>query len=107
MSMDIPFMKVSIHKIQRSAIDAACRHRATFSLSRWRRRFVLLLLVWAVTALMSAPTAWAQSADDPAARADNIEKLEMERPIAEYICAGGFLMAAMAIGFKPSKRTHD
>lgn len=107
MSLGIPFMNVSIHKIRRSATGAACWHRATFSLSRWRRRVVLLLLIWAVTALMSAPTAWAQSEEDPAARTDNIEKLEMERPIVEYICAGGFLMAAMAIGFKPSKRTHE
>ncbi|MFQ5410684.1 MAG: hypothetical protein ACE5EC_00235 [Phycisphaerae bacterium] len=97
----------SIHQIRRKAIGVTRRHRAAFAPFRRRRRFTLPLLLWAVTALMAAPSAWAQSADDPSARADNIEKLEMERPIVEYVCAGGFLMAAMAIGFKPSKRTHD
>jgi hypothetical protein len=36
---------------------------------------------------------------------ENIEKLPFQRPIWEYISAGVFLAVAMALGFKPSKRT--
>lgn len=36
---------------------------------------------------------------------ENIEKLPFQRPIWEYVTAGAFLAAAMALGFKPSKRT--
>ncbi len=39
--------------------------------------------------------------------ADNIEELPMKRPVLEYALAGCSLLAAMAIGFLTSKRTHD
>ena len=35
---------------------------------------------------------------------DNIDKLDYQSPILEYVCAGVFLIATMAIGFKPCKR---
>lgn len=38
---------------------------------------------------------------------DNIQELPMKRPFLEYALAGCSLLAAMAIGFKTSKRTHD
>ncbi len=56
--------------------------------------------------LLVTTSAFAQSnADD--IEAANIQPLEFERPILEYICAGFFLLTALAIGFKPSKRVHD
>jgi len=45
--------------------------------------------------------------NDPSINPENIDKLPLSRPIVEYALAGGFLLAALAIGFMPSKRTKD
>ena len=37
----------------------------------------------------------------------NIEELPMERPIAEYVLLGIFLLVALGIGFYSSRRTND
>jgi hypothetical protein len=37
----------------------------------------------------------------------NIEQLESSQPIIEYVLAGVFLLASLAIGFKPSKRATE
>lgn len=36
---------------------------------------------------------------------ENIDKLPFNRPLKEYVAAGAFLVAAMGLGFMPSKRT--
>jgi hypothetical protein len=45
--------------------------------------------------------------NDPAINPENVDKLPLSRPIVEYALAGGFLLAALAIGFMPSKRAKD
>lgn len=50
------------------------------------------------------PAAQAQI-NDASVQSDNIDKLESKQPVLEYALAGGFLLAAMAIGFKPSPRS--
>jgi hypothetical protein len=55
--------------------------------------------------LLSCGVAMGQINDD-SIRADNIDKLEVGRPIAEYILGGLFIVGVLAIGFKNSKRTH-
>ena len=67
-------------------------------------RFVIVLMV---AVLLSPLVASAQAIPNEDVKPENIKRLDFERPIVEYICAGGFIVAAMAIGFKPSKRTHD
>ncbi|MFQ5412042.1 MAG: hypothetical protein ACE5EC_07080 [Phycisphaerae bacterium] len=71
------------------------------------RRPITLLIVWILAFLASASMVVAQTGVDPETLTNNIEKLKFERPIVEYVCAGGFLLTALGIGFKPSKRTHD
>lgn len=64
------------------------------------------LLVSSVAVLLMASPAWAQINEGPV-ETENIQPLDAAQPTLEYVCAGGFLLAAMAAGFKPSKRTHD
>jgi hypothetical protein len=45
--------------------------------------------------------------NDPSISAENVDKLPLSRPIIEYALAGGGLLAALAIGFMPSKRIKD
>jgi len=56
--------------------------------------------------LLAATVVFAQE-NAAGIEAANIEPLEFERPLLEYICAGVFLLTALGIGFKPSKRVHD
>ncbi len=37
---------------------------------------------------------------------DNIDTLEYQRPVWEYVAGMGFLIAVLGIGFKASKRAH-
>lgn len=56
--------------------------------------------------LMAAPVvAWSQDAN--VVNPDNVDLLPLARPIVEYTLAGAFLLAALAIGFMPSKRVKD
>lgn len=61
-------------------------------------------LAWATCLLLGASTAFAQT-DDPAIKPINVDKLPASRPLVEYALAGAFLIGALAIAFKPSKRT--
>lgn len=64
------------------------------------------ILVFVSAVLLSALPAVAQvNADvlDP----ENIQPLDPAQPTLAYVCGGLFLLAAMAVGFKPSKRTRD
>ena len=42
--------------------------------------------------------------NDPAIKQDNIEPLQVTRPLVPYLVAGGALILALAVGFFPSKR---
>lgn len=65
-----------------------------------------VLIAITVAFLLVTSPVWAQvNIDD--IRPDNVQPLEFERPIVEYICAVVFLLAALGIGFKPSRRTND
>lgn len=62
-------------------------------------------LAWLFTAaVFLAPTVCLGQINDPSVKPDNIELLKGGAPVLEYALAGGFLLAAMAIAFKPSKR---
>lgn len=57
-----------------------------------------------VVLLFAAPVfAQAEVGDIPP---DNIDLLEYQRPIWEYVTGGLFLVIVLAIGFKASKRAH-
>ena len=45
--------------------------------------------------------------NDPSVSNENIELLKGSQPVLEYALAGAFLLAALAIGFKPSKRNVE
>lgn len=65
-----------------------------------------LLLALAVGLLAAAPTPVAAQTNDPSVQEGNIELADQSQPILEYALGAGFLLAAMAIGFKPSKRSE-
>lgn len=64
------------------------------------------LVLMAPCLLLFAAAAFAQNNAD-GIDAVNIQPLEFERPLVEYILAAVFLLTALGIGFKPSKRAHD
>jgi hypothetical protein len=61
-----------------------------------------MILMVAIVGLFCAASS-AQINDDTV-KLDNLEQMPLSRPIAEYALAGGSLVAALAIGFFPSKR---
>lgn len=65
---------------------------------------VLAALVCVVMLLGSPATA---QINDPSVLPENIELPRAEAPILHYALAGGFLLASLAIGFKPSKRAAE
>ncbi len=71
--------------------------------NRMARRILAFALV---ILLCGAASVWGQINEDGLA-GGNIEELPMKRPIMEYTLAGCFLLAAMAIGFKTSKRGNE
>lgn len=64
---------------------------------RWSQAAVL-------TIVSVAPAICFAQINDPSVKPDNIEMLKGGQPVLEYALAGGFLLAALAIAFKPSKR---
>ena len=66
-----------------------------------RRLFVFVSAVL-LTALPAAAQVNADALDP-----QNIQPLDAAQPTLAYVCGGLFLLAAMAVGFKPSKRTRD
>ena len=63
-----------------------------------------LARVVAAAAVLLMPTICFGQINDPSVKPDNIELLKGGAPVLEYALAGGFLLAALAIAFKPSKR---
>ena len=64
------------------------------------------LFVSAFAVLLTALPAAAQVNTD-VLDSENIQLLDAAQPTLAYVCGGMFLLAAMAVGFKPSKRTRD
>lgn len=71
-----------------------------------KNRFLLLArrLVLSIALLETTATGAAAQINDPSVKDGNIDLLPAKKPIVEYALAGGFLLAALAIGFKPTKR---
>ncbi len=92
-------MQLSVYRPERGTR----RHAGSTENQPVIRRTLFLMLL---CALLVATTVFAQSNVDGIEEA-NIEPLEFERPILEYICAAVFILTALAIGFKPSRRVHD
>ncbi len=65
---------------------------------------VLRLALFMMLCCCTAAWAQVQIGDIPYA---NIEYLEPERPLWEYISAGGFILAVLALGFMSSRRVKD
>jgi hypothetical protein len=70
------------------------------------KRLVSHLFVAALLAAIFPHSSPAQI-NDPAVKPVNVARLESKRPLIEYTMAGAFIVAALAIGFKPSKRSAD
>jgi len=64
------------------------------------------LLVFVSAVLLTALPVVAQVNTD-AIDPENIQRLDAAQPTLAYVCGGLFLLAAMAVGFKPSKRSRD
>ncbi len=70
-------------------------------------RYLTLLIAVVVLCLSSGAVAQiVVESGDEGVRMDNINTLETNRPILEYVLAGGFLIGSLALGFMSSKRTH-
>ena len=69
-----------------------------------RIRFLARRTVLSVALLASATTVAVAQINDPSVKDGNIDLLPTKKPMVEYALAGGFLLAALAIGFKPTKR---
>ena len=67
------------------------------------RRILTMILV--IAFCLSSPVSG--QINDESVQEGNVEQLPMKRPFVEYAIASGFLVAAIAIGFKTSKRTND
>jgi len=67
-------------------------------------RSVLRLAILMI--LICSTTLWAQVQVGEIPH-NNIEQLEPERPLWEYISAGGFILAVLGIGFMSSHRVKD
>ncbi len=65
----------------------------------------ILISILLLTMLVAQPVFGQQN--DGSVTAENINLLPTRKPVLEYALAGGFLLAALAIGFKASKRGKD
>ena len=72
-----------------------------------RIRFLARRTVLSVALLASATTVAVAQINDPSVKDGNIDLLPTKKPMVEYALAGGFLLAALAIGFKPTKRAGN
>ena len=70
------------------------------------KRLVRQILLVSIMGIACPLTASGQI-NDPAIKPVNVARLESKRPLIEYSMAGAFIVAALAIGFKPSKRNPD
>lgn len=71
-----------------------------------RLRFAACALTACGVGLVAPKVSNAQI-NDPSVKPVNVARLESKRPLVEYGMAGGFIVAALAIGFKASKRTNE
>jgi hypothetical protein len=70
------------------------------------KRLVVKLAFALLLTFVAAPVR--AQINDSSVTPGNIDTIQpSQRPIFEYILAGGSLVAALAIGFKPSKRVLD
>jgi hypothetical protein len=65
-----------------------------------------LMAIMTAVVLAAASCARGQE-NDPSVPPDNVDKPPAKQPVLEYALAGGFLLAALAIGFMPSRRSKD
>ncbi|HVP11879.1 MAG TPA: hypothetical protein VMV94_11925 [Phycisphaerae bacterium] len=65
----------------------------------------LTILIIAAILLCGVPLS-AQVNDDTVS-ASNVEPLPTSQPVLEYVLTGIFLLAALAVGFMPSKRSVE
>jgi hypothetical protein len=72
---------------------------------RVQRIVRLLIIVGSWVAAIATPVGAQQN--DPSVSEDNIHLMEGGQPVLEYAIAGAFLLAAMAIGFRPCKRSQE
>lgn len=68
----------------------------------WRRQATVAVVILCVV----AASAWGQVNSDGISTT-NIEPLPESSPILEYVLTGFFLLAALGIGFMPSKRSQE
>jgi hypothetical protein len=66
-----------------------------------RRALIIAVIAFAGPGVASAQI------NDPSVKPVNVSRLEAKRPLVEYGMAGAFIVAALAIGFMPSKRTPE
>jgi hypothetical protein len=65
-----------------------------------------LAIVGAAVILLVGMPLYAQVNDDSVSDT-NLEPLPSSQPVLEYVLTGVFLLAALAIGFMPSKRSTE
>lgn len=65
----------------------------------------LSVLVSSVVLALATPL-FAQISEE-GMKTENIEMMQMERPVIEYVLLVIFLLAALGVGFYTSKRTND
>jgi len=70
------------------------------------RRISRHVVLAAITMWVSAGPVAAQI-NDESVKGPNIPMLEKEQPFLAYLLLAAFLLSALAIGFKPSKRTQQ
>ncbi|MBE7507349.1 MAG: hypothetical protein HS101_13850 [Planctomycetia bacterium] len=78
-----------------------------WKLQNTRRRLTRLiggLAAFVLAVIAAIPTVVIAQINDPSVKPENIELLKTGQPVLEYALAGGFLLAALAVAFKPSKR---
>lgn len=68
----------------------------------WQKRVMFALTV----VFLVAPMASGQVNDD-GIPPNNVERLPESSPVLEYVLTGLFLLAALGIGFMPSKRSQE
>jgi len=67
-------------------------------------RVIARVAAFVLAVIAAIPTIAIAQINDPSVKPENIELLKTGQPVLEYALAGGFLLAALAVAFKPSKR---
>ena len=67
-------------------------------------KLIARVAAFVLAVIAAIPTIAIAQINDPSVKPENIELLKTGQPVLEYALAGGFLLAALAVAFKPSKR---